>query len=347
MKIFAYGEPDQDAKNFVIESLKDHVSRFCYSWFDDCNLTRLAHVPTYLMTADEQEAFQRGKRLLTLQRGDWILHKNVPEHGIVTAVRICSDYFYEANPKPLNAAGRQDARHCFKVDKIFSFRRDDVNPTFGRKLRVMGSLYQVKPEKLFYESMQALGMPFDQLDCDAAKNLGVILSTSLTNTNNGISANINRSPQQTTDFNSPLQKISAIRENYFNELLKIFCNLPPDDTSRKEVLKNIFETLQTFSPDVLKKIISELFTKNGYRLIDDETDLVFELFSEHEPMHDLYKFADEPQKIFVHVNSSPDLPPNGDIHIVVDLTGTLEKYDGIILVDAETFVNFLARHGMR
>jgi hypothetical protein len=75
--------------------------------------------------------------------------------------------------------------------------------------------------------------------------------------------------------------------------------------------------------------------------------LVFELFSAREPMHDLYKLADEPQKIFVHVNSSPNPPPNGDIHIVVDLTGTLEKSDGIILVDAETFVNFLARHGIR
>lgn len=343
MKIFAYGEPDQDAKNFVIESLKDHVSRFFYSWFDNCDLNRLANVPTYQMSADEQETWLRGKKLLTLQPGDWILHKNVPERGIVTAVRICSDYFYDANPKPLDTAGRQDGRHCFHFDKIFKFRRDDVNPTFGRKLRVMGSLYQVKPEKLFYESMQALGMPFDKIDCDAAKNLGVILSTSLTNTANNFPTPINPVPV----INSPLQQISAIRENYFNELLKILRNLSPDDPSRNEVLNNILETLQAFSPDALKKIISELFIKNGYRLIDGETDLVFEIFSERELMHDLYKLADEPRKIFVHVNNSPKLPPNGDIHIVVDLTGTLEKSDGIILVDAETFVNFLARHGIR
>lgn len=87
---------------------------------------------------------------------------------------------------------------------------------------------------------------------------------------------------QMTDFNSPLQKISAIRENYFNELLKILRNLPPDNPSRKEVLDDIFETLQTFSHDALKKIISELFIKNGYRLIDDESDLVFEMFSGRE-----------------------------------------------------------------
>lgn len=347
MKIFAYGEPDEIAKKFIIESLKEYISRFCYSWFDNCDLNRLANVPTYQMTADEQEAWLRGKRLLTLQPGDWILHKNVPVRGIVTAARICSEYFYDANPKPLNAAGRQDGRHCFHLDKVFEFRRDAVHPTLGKKLRVMGSLYQVNAEKLFYESMQALGMPFDQLDYDAAKDLGVILSTSLTNADNDISTEIDSSPQQTTEFNSPLQIISAIRENYFNELLKILRNLPPDNPSRKEVLDNIFETLQKFSPDALKKIISELFIKNGYRLIDGETDLVFEMFSTRELMHDIYTLADKPQKIFVHVNSSPNLPPSRDIHIVVDLTGTLEKSDGIILVDAETFVNFLARHGIR
>ena len=336
MKIFAYGEPDEVAKKFIIESLKEHVSRFCYSWFDDCNLIRLANVPTHQMSADEQEAWLRGKRLLTLQPGDWILHKNVPERGTVTAVRICSEYFYDANPKPLNADGRQDARHCFHVDKIFEFSRDAVHPTFAKKLKVMGSLYQVKPEKLFYESMQALGMPFDQLDCDAAKNLGVILSTSLTNADNDLSAEIDTLPQQTTDFNSPLQKISAIRENYLNELLKILRNLSPDDPSRQEVFDNILETLQTFSPAALKNLLKELFVRNGYRLIDDETDLIFELFSERELMHDLYKPAAEPQKIFVRLKTD-DAPcetsdSDGNIRIVID--------------DA-TFAEIFARHGIR
>lgn len=333
MKIFAYGEPDEVAKKFVIESLKDHVSRFCYSWFDNCDLNRLATVPTYQMTADEQEAWLRGKRLLTLQPGDWILHKNVPVHGIVTAVRICSEYFYDANPKPLNAAGRQDARHCFHVDRIFEFRRDAVHPQFQSKLRVMGSLYQVKPEKLFYESMQALGMPFDQSDCDAAKNLGVTLSTSLTNTNNNFTPPINPAPQQAS---SPLQKISAIRENYLNELLKILRNMSPDDPSRNEVLDNIFETLQKFSPDALKNMIKGLFIKNGYRLIDDESDLVFEMFSERELMHDLYKPADEPKKIFVRLKID-DEPCNEPLNS----DGNIR-----ILIDYATLAEVLARHGI-
>ncbi len=65
--------------------------------------------------------------------------------------------FYYANRKPMNSDGRQDARHCFRVDKIFEFRRDAVHPQLQTKLKVIGALYA-------FESMQDLGMPFDESD---------------------------------------------------------------------------------------------------------------------------------------------------------------------------------------
>lgn len=93
------------------------------------------------MTADEKEAWRRGRRLLTLKAG-----------------------FYDANPKTMNADGRQDARHCFRVDKIFEFRRDAVHPQLQTKLKVMGALYAISDVKEFFESMRDLGMPFDESD---------------------------------------------------------------------------------------------------------------------------------------------------------------------------------------
>lgn len=283
--------------------------------------------------------------------GDYILHKNIPERGKVTAVRICSKYFYDANPRPIDTSGHQDGRQCFHVDKVFTFNRDEVNPQLGTKLRVRGSLYKIPDVKEFFESMQALGMPLDHADLVAAAEAGAIL----TNSGNNFLPPINSMPQQQSDLNSPIKKISTIRENYLKELLKVLFNISPDDPSRNEVLDNIFETLQKFSFVERKNMIKELFIKNGYRLINDESDLVFEMFSERELMYDLYKSTNEPKKIFVRIktNDEPcDEPPNsdGNIRILIDLTNQFDaatQGNGVILISGETFASILARHGIR
>ena len=355
INIMAYGEPDHEMeKKFVIESLRDNISRFFYSYIDNCDLNRLAKIPANQMSADEKEIWRRGKRLLNLKAGDYILHKHIPERGKVTAVRLCSKYFYDANPKPIDNSGRQDGRHCFHVDKIFEFRRDEVNPQLQTKLKVMGALYKIPDVKDFFESMQALGMPFDEADRVALTEFEATLTNSVTSTGNGFTTSINSVPQQTSDLNSPLKKISAIRENYLKELLKVLCNMSPDDPSRNEVIENILETLRMFSPDALKNIIKGLFVKNGYRLIDDKSDLVFEMFSERELMHELYKPAVEPKKIFVRLKTNDEPynePPNsdGDIRILIDLTNHSDattQGNGVIFIGNETFANVLTRHGV-
>ena len=352
INIMAYGEPDAEAKKFIIDSLlNEKISRFLYSYIYNCDLNRLAKIPINQMTADEKEIWRRGKRLLNLKAGDYILHKHIPERGKVTAVRICSKYLYDANPKPINTEGRQDGRHCFRVDKIFEFRRDAVHPQLQTKLKVMGALYAIPDVKEFFESMQALGMSFDEADRVAAAEAGVILTDS--STGNDFSPPINSVPQQQSDLNSPLKKISAIRENYLKELLKVLCNMSPADPSRNEVLENIFETLRMFSSDALKNMIEGLFIKNGYRLIDDESDLVFEIFSERELMHDLYKTAAEPKKIFVRIKTNDEPcnePPDsdGNIRILIDLTNQSDAatQGSNIIIGGETFVKIFVRHGV-
>ena len=353
INIFAYGEPDDAAKKFITDSLHNEmISRFLWSWYHDCNLNRLAKIPADQMTADEKEIWRRGRRLLTLKAGDYILHKHIPERGKVTAVRLCSEYFYDANPKPIDTSGRQDGRHCFHVDKIFEFPRDAVHPQLQTKLKVMGALYKIPDVKEFFESMQALGMPLDEADRVAAAESGAILTNSIMG--NSFATPINPVAQQQSDLNSPLKKISAIRENYLNDLLKILRNLPPDDPLRKEVIENIVETLRLFSFDALKNMIKGLFTKNGYRLIDDESDLVFEMFSERELMHDFYKPAVEPKKIFVRIKTNDELcnePPNsdGNLRILIDLTNQYDaatQGNGVILIDGETFAEILIHHSM-
>ena len=57
MAIYAYGEPEGSQK-FVYDSLvKDGVSRYLYSRFDNCDLNRLRNVPEYRMTVNERKIF--------------------------------------------------------------------------------------------------------------------------------------------------------------------------------------------------------------------------------------------------------------------------------------------------
>ena len=68
--------------NFLYVKTTSKISRFLYSWIPNCDLRRLADTPTNQMTADEKEIWRRGRRLLNLRAGDFILHKNLPEREI-------------------------------------------------------------------------------------------------------------------------------------------------------------------------------------------------------------------------------------------------------------------------
>ena len=175
MAIYAYGEPKGN-QQFVYDSLvSQNISRFLWSWYHDCNLNRLKDIPWDRMSSDEKESWKHGYRLLSFRPGDWILHKNVPQWGQVTAARLSSEYFYQ---NPLPAPGK-DGRQCFHVNKIFTFNRRDgrVHPDLYRKIaNVRGYLYQVYSEKEFYESLAELGYKFDEADYKAAVQVGAVFA---------------------------------------------------------------------------------------------------------------------------------------------------------------------------
>ena len=161
------------------------------------------------------------------------------------------------------------------------------------------------------------------------------------------------------DLDAMKEKMLSMEENYLEGLLEVLKVLPPDSPLRKAHLQKIFETVRIFSPDTLKKIVIELFTKNGHRLLGDE-HLMFEIFSEREVMHAFYN-VDNPQRIFVCVKSFGisyeeifskfEASGNHDMRLLIDL---VEKFDedtlttaealGVILIDGLTFANALARY---
>ena len=70
MAIYAYGEPKGN-QQFVYDSLvNQNISRFLWSWFDNCDLNRLKNVHPNRMSPDERESWSHGHRLLDFQPGD-------------------------------------------------------------------------------------------------------------------------------------------------------------------------------------------------------------------------------------------------------------------------------------
>ena len=169
------------------------------------------------------------------------------------------------------------------------------------------------------------------------------------------------SPPPENDLKSMMEKVLATQESYLGEFLRGLKNLPPDAPSREEYSRKVLELLRTFLPATLKKIVKELFVKNGYHLTDeDDSGFTFEIFSERELMRDFYRIAAMP-KIFVAIKNLGDsyeklfaqFDKVADVQarILIDLTEQLDeksaataKEAGIIIVDGLTFANILARH---
>ena len=165
MAIYAYGSPHDAIKPFIYDSLvNQNISRFLWSYFDNCDLNRLKNVPWDRMSPDEKESWKHGHRLLDFRPGDWIIHKNIPSWGQVTAARLSSEYFYQAK------IPHGDGRQCFHVDKVFTFDRKDkrVHPNLYRSITARGYLHKVYSDKEFYESLAELGYKFDESDYEAA-----------------------------------------------------------------------------------------------------------------------------------------------------------------------------------
>ena len=164
MAFYAYGDPQEGARQFVYDSLvNDKISRYLWSWYPNCDLNRLAKLSRDNMTADEQTSWSKGHRLLGFRPGDWVIHKNVPEWGQCTAARLSSEYFYQEQLP----ASRGDGRYCFHVDRVFKFVRGDGRAhsiITSRLKNVKGALYQIRFEKEFYESLIALGYELDDID---------------------------------------------------------------------------------------------------------------------------------------------------------------------------------------
>lgn len=153
--IYAYNTPDD--VEFVHKSLtEDHISRFFWSYRDDCDLRELNKMSWNQMDSEQIDCWKHAYRLLDFKKGDWILHINVPKYGKVTAAQIVSEYYYDNNLP----AGHIDGRHCFKIDgnTLIEFDRNDsrVHAYLSARLKLQRALWRIYCVEHFERSLKEL-----------------------------------------------------------------------------------------------------------------------------------------------------------------------------------------------
>ena len=281
---------------------------------------------------DAQRRYAILSTLLHIERGDIIIVPKLSlnnQSGVgqyFSIVECVEEYSFEPLPQ------YDDFGHIIGVKTLgtFDYRSENESANYVAKLLMGISL------------SKAVSRIRNQQTIQAVENL------------------IDTLPPPDQDIDSLKNNMLTLQKYYLEGLLKNARNLPQNSPSRESSLKKILEAVRMLLPDTLKEMVRDLFIKNGYRPISAENDLVFEIFSERELMHDLYNFA-APPKIFVHIkNPDKSLEENlahfekntsSDTYIMIDLAEELgeknidaAKTRGVILVDGLTFANALVKH---
>lgn len=162
MTIWAFNEPNEEAKEFVSNSIKGGFSRFGWSFLEDGDLSKLENKAWPDMTESEVTCWQKSHFLLRIQPGDWIVHINLPEWGKCTAVKVLEGYSWDQN---LNTIGLEDGytktgdyRSRIKVDPetMLVFNRNDPNVHPNVRLKGMGRFWRIYSKDEFLQSISDL-----------------------------------------------------------------------------------------------------------------------------------------------------------------------------------------------
>ncbi len=155
MTIWAFNDPNPSSKEFVNKSLKNGISRFGWSWFDNSNLFVLKDKPWAEMSTDEILVWKKANFLLNIKKGDWIVHINTPIWGRCTASEVLETYDFDEEDTEIS-----DFRHFFKIDtlKTILFDRNDeaVHPLISSKLKLRGRFWRIYAQEEFFNSIENL-----------------------------------------------------------------------------------------------------------------------------------------------------------------------------------------------
>lgn len=160
MQIFAIkgsDHPEQVQK--VYESIYNGFSRFGWGFHSSQNLNEISRDLSNL-NEYQKETWQKGKFLLDVKEGDWIVHINTPSYGRCVAVKVKNGYEFDKGLFFDDANLDPDFSHRLAVDtnSIIEFDRnnDAVVPAVSRRLKLQGSSWQIHTKKEWEQTIENL-----------------------------------------------------------------------------------------------------------------------------------------------------------------------------------------------
>lgn len=128
---------------FLTDSITKGTSRFGWSYIDTANLLDLKSKSWQEMSEGEQYCWRKSNFLLDVNKGDWVIHVNIPHWGACIAGQVSETYNFEQSG---NTVG--DFRHTLKLDPstIVQFDRNDdrVLPIISSRLKLQGRYWRIR-----------------------------------------------------------------------------------------------------------------------------------------------------------------------------------------------------------
>jgi len=140
-------EEYQEVLEFLSNSIRNGTSRFGWDAFD---LRTFQNKSWEERNENERECWSKSNFLLNIEKGDWIVHINIPYCGACFAGQIVEEYKFEKDDYGYS--------HTLKLDKstIIEFERndDEVLPIISRKLKLMGRYWTIQNVEEFLQTIQ-------------------------------------------------------------------------------------------------------------------------------------------------------------------------------------------------
>lgn len=143
----------KDVLEFLSNSIKRGTSRFGWSYIDTADLTKLQNKPWQEMTEQEQSCWSKANFLLEVEKGDWVIHINIPYWGACLAGQVVEEYSFEQINNDFS-----EFRHTLKLDpqSVVEFERNDneVLPIISSRLKLQGRYWRIQYEDEFLQTIQ-------------------------------------------------------------------------------------------------------------------------------------------------------------------------------------------------
>lgn len=162
MTVWVFNTPQGEGQvDFVYSSLKKGISRYGWSYVNTADLRKLENKDWDELDESETDCWNRGHFLLEIEKGDWIVHINVPEWGFCTAGQIIETYKFDSKKNKIGVGDYSDGgdfRHTLGIDieTLTTFNRNDENitPFISRRLKLQGAHWKIYETDEFLKSIK-------------------------------------------------------------------------------------------------------------------------------------------------------------------------------------------------